>query len=79
VESFGTTIKTFVELFTVLFTLLFAAFVAVMVVAEVVEEVEPAGLISGESSMNANVFFKSSNVNEQFESFGVVGAKTGKS
>jgi len=76
VESFGTTIKTFVELFTALFTL-FAAFVVAVVVAEV--EPVVAGLISGESSMNANVFFKSSNVNEQFESLGVVGANTGKS
>lgn len=32
------------------------------------------GLMSGESSMNASVFFKSSNVNEQLESLGVDGA-----
>jgi len=31
-------------------------------------------LMSGESSMNANVFLRSSNVNEQLESLGVCGA-----
>lgn len=31
-------------------------------------------LINGESSINASVFFKSSKVNEQLESFGVIGA-----
>jgi len=73
-EFGGITIKTAV--FTSLLLLLFVSKLELLALL-LLFVFDDDAFINGESSMNANVFFRSSNVNEQLESLGVAGVCKG--